>query len=259
MIASWQYQIRIRKAAEAASDMFGAWWDNEAMALGDAHIRQITPRTAASVILEYEWLGTMPPFITRCYGLYFRSAGLGDVMGGAIVFSRRMEQNLIDAGTLHSVIPGDAFYLSRGACAYWTPKNSASFLIAGAAKTLGDCSILAYADPSAGEIGTIYQALNWHYLGPTQNHSDPSGFMIDGKFHSTRVLRMYALGRVREAFPSSEVVPSERKHRYVGVYGSKRHKKRLRAQLAPVSKPYQRRSDSKPSQLRKEADGFTVK
>lgn len=240
---SWQYQIRKAKESEPTADMFGAWWKHSPVSLKDARVEKISPRTAASIILEYEWLGTMPPFITQCFGLYFPNPDLGSVLGGAIVFSRRMEQNLIDAGTLNSIIPDDALYLSRGACVHWTPKNSASFMISRSAKAMGDCSVLAYADPAAGEVGSIYQALNWHYLGPTEDHSGPSGFQINGKFHSTRMLKMYSLARVKSAFPEADVVASDRKHRYVGVYGSRNYKKGVCKKLAPYSKPYRRRED----------------
>jgi hypothetical protein len=235
---AYQYEIRVQKERQDSGDLFGKWWEFENLDLQNSDVERITPQTAASIILEYEWLGTMPPFIVECFGLYFPSKSLGRVLGGAIVFSQRMEQNLIDAGTLKSIIPDDALYLSRGACAYWTPKNSASNMISRAAKQMGDCTILAYSDPSAGEVGSIYQALNWHYLGQTEDHSDPSGFQIDGKFYSTRSLRMYSQKRVEEAFPKSVVVPSERKHRYVGVYGKPAFRRQMNNYLSQHSKPY---------------------
>ncbi len=249
-IVAWQYEIRKQKEQAGVADMFGNWWENENVTLDNSDVERITPETAASIILEYEWLGTMPPFIVQCFGLYFPSKSLGRVLGGAIVFSQRMEQNLIDAGTLKSVIPDDALYLSRGACAYWTPKNSASNMISRAAKQMGDCTILAYSDPSAGEIGSIYQGLNWHYLGATEDHSDPSGFQIDGKFYSTRALRMYSLKRVQEAFPNSTVVPSERKRRYVGVYGKPSYRRGMNKYLSQHSKPYVNRKRNHNDQQR---------
>ena len=43
----------------------------------------------------------------------------------------------------------------------------------------------AYADPEAGEIGTVYQASNWKYLGPSRAGRDreklvrPNGHVVD--------------------------------------------------------------------------------
>ncbi len=242
-LVAHQYKIRCQKEREDMGDLFGKWWEGEDFSLQNSDVERIDAKTAASIILEYEWLGTMPPFIVECFGLYFPTKDFGRVLGGAIVFSRRMEQNLIDAGTLKSVIPDDAIYLSRGACAHWTPKNSASNMIARAAKQFGNCTILAYSDPSAGEIGSIYQGLNWHYLGATADHSDPSGFQIDGKFHSTRVLRMYSTERVKEVYPNSTIVPSERKHRYVGVYGTSSYRRKTNQYLSAQAKPYVTRGE----------------
>ena len=59
--------------------------------------------------------------------------------------------------------------LARGACVHWAHPHAASFLIPEAcklaAKAFGWRVFNAYADSTAGEIGTVYQAVNWLYLG----------------------------------------------------------------------------------------------
>jgi len=59
--------------------------------------------------------------------------------------------------------------LMRGACAPHAPKNAASFLIRHACrkvfKEFGWCVFFAYSDSDAGEIGTVYQASNWPFVG----------------------------------------------------------------------------------------------
>jgi hypothetical protein len=59
--------------------------------------------------------------------------------------------------------------VSRGASASWTPKNLASAHIMWAIRWMvqnTDYRIFtAYADPEAKELGTIYQACNFTYLG----------------------------------------------------------------------------------------------
>tara|TARA_R110000737_G_scaffold152341_7_gene181654 strand:- start:1613 stop:2350 length:738 start_codon:yes stop_codon:yes gene_type:complete len=241
LITAWQYELREKSRASDQGDLFGRWWEELNLDIQSSTVQRITPDTAKQIILKYEWLGTMPPFIQDCFGLYFEGP-LGLTLGGAIVFSQRLEANLKDAEHMKkTVIPPEAVYLSRGACAWWTPKNSASYMIANAAKQMGNVSVLAYADPDAGEVGSIYQALNWVYVGPTKDHSDPSGFYVDGKFRSTRDLKMYSTKRVQAAYPQSEVKASARKHRYLGIYGDKRWRKSMSARMEPHALPYMNR------------------
>jgi hypothetical protein len=52
---------------------------------------------------------------------------------------------------------------------HYAPRNAASYLISRACRLAqrehGWTVFYAYADPDAGEIGTIYQALGWDYIG----------------------------------------------------------------------------------------------
>ena len=59
--------------------------------------------------------------------------------------------------------------ISRGACVSWSPKNLASKLISFAIKWMVANTqyrlFTAYSDSEARELGTIYQACNFYYLG----------------------------------------------------------------------------------------------
>ena len=59
--------------------------------------------------------------------------------------------------------------ISRGACISWSPKNLASALIMFGIKWMVSNTefrlFTAYSDWEAGEIGQIYQACNFYYLG----------------------------------------------------------------------------------------------
>jgi hypothetical protein len=59
--------------------------------------------------------------------------------------------------------------LERGACTLWSAPNTASWFIPKAvtmaAQDRGWQIFYAYADPAAGEVGTIYRACSWTYLG----------------------------------------------------------------------------------------------
>jgi len=203
--------------------------------LRGALVKKISTKEAASIILKYEWLGTMPPCIKSAWGVFFDG-----VCGGAIIFSEPTQKNVVKAKT----IPVDALYLSRGACAHWTPKNTASFLISAALKMMGNVVAYGYCDHRAGEVGQIYQALNWLYLGPSKGGAH--AFTVDGKEVSTRYLRRKygscSIETVRNIYPGSDIKKAPRKGRYVGVYGDRRHRKYWDGQLRPLSLPYPKRS-----------------
>lgn len=228
---SHQRIIRERIAVEPSDDLFSMPAPSN---LRESQVKPISYDTAKTIILKYEWLGTMPPCVLKCFGIYFDG-----ICGGAIVLSEPTHKNVVKAKT----IPRDALYLSRGACAYWTPKNSASHLISTALKTLGDVIVFAYNDPRAGEIGQIYQALNWDYLGPSSGGTH--AFTVGGKEISTRWLRRKygtcAREFVESLYPDAAVVPSPRKGRYVGVYGNARYRKYWARRFKEFSKPYPKR------------------
>jgi hypothetical protein len=113
--------------------------------------------------------------------------------------------------------------IHRGACVWWAHEHSASKLISMSldrVKRLGARVVVAFSDPMAGEVGTVYQATNWLYCGLTAkrpDYLDESGRRMVGVF-SVRP------GMVR--------VDRPRKHRYVFLLGSRGERKRLLSDLA---------------------------
>ena len=133
--------------------------------LKTAVVRAVSHKTAKQIILQYEWLGTMPVYVSHYYGIFFglHCAGVacfGVGVGGSA--SPQVYKEWVDD-------PDTFAYLARGACVYWSPPNTNSKLISVACKLLrkelGTKIVVAYADTDAGEIGTIYQACNWVCVG----------------------------------------------------------------------------------------------
>jgi hypothetical protein len=131
--------------------------------LDGCKVERISYAEAKPFILRYEWLKTMPALTTACYGLRDPSGQLVS----AVCFGP-------GPGTASGNLCGPdwrdrAIALLRGACAHWAHPHAASHLIARACKLaageFGWRIFFAYADPAAGEVGTIYQACNWLYLG----------------------------------------------------------------------------------------------
>lgn len=184
MIA-WQRQIRDARARlRLDHDLFGAPWAGCDLTLRHSQVRAIDRATAASLIQPYEWLGTMPAVTRAAYGLYF-----GGVLGGAIVFAPDPAQNL-GVWDRYGWGADRLWLLARGACAHWTPTGSASRLIRRAMRCLpaSVAVVTALVDAEAGEIGTIYQACGFDYVGP-MGHGRVDGRTASGATLSERQLR----------------------------------------------------------------------
>ncbi|MGA7791783.1 MAG: hypothetical protein WCA19_02010 [Candidatus Acidiferrales bacterium] len=240
-----------------------------AQSLDSATVREISRADAKTIILKYEWLGNMG-CTDFTFGLYF-----GEHLAGVACFGRTAGTN-----TAASVCGKDYEHLvrvlNRGACVHWAHEHSASFLIPRACNLMAEKGFnifVAYSDADAGEIGTVYQATNWHYCGTTNSAS--SGFVWsgkpipkdliwgtfkDGKVHDDRnihhltrlrnadgILEAYRIKctrhqmrerMTREGFLCLKAQP---KGRYVTFAGDKKLVKELRAALQWNVLPYPKR------------------
>jgi hypothetical protein len=240
---AWQKQIRDHIAAEVPQTLFGRYWESLNLRLPDSEVREIDVPTAATIILKYEWLGCLPAVIWHCYGIYF-----DDVLGGVVVFGPEYAENL---GVWDKYgFTGKIICLSRGACEHWTPKNTASFLIRQAMKLLPARFqvVTATIDPLAGEIGTIYQACGWRYLGVMRQAKTRTGIKIDGKMYGSRSLRSRFGHQRRDVILSSqsgaEFVEQMSKMRYMAFRGSVKQRKANTAAIAHLLKPYPKRAEN---------------
>lgn len=171
---AWQRQLRDRYADEGAPDVD--------LSLKRGIVRPVSRTFAEQIILKYEWLGTMSH--TRYhYGLFFGPycAGVTCVGSSAGTAGTNVAASL-------GVTPQQLRVLARGACVHWAPTGANSKLVALTCKLLARDKtakiVIAYSDTDAGEIGTIYQACNWTYIGPgasTLQFVAPTGKVYDGK------------------------------------------------------------------------------
>lgn len=134
--------------------------------LPQSRVVPLTYHEARSIILKYEWLGTMAGGTRACYGLKY-----GQEVLGVTCFDRHG-----CSSAAHDIVtvPAKTICLARGACVPHAPKNAGSYLIRHAIEQahadFGWEVFFAYSDPSAGEIGTIYQALNWKYITASKDN-----------------------------------------------------------------------------------------
>ena len=163
----WQYDIRLKNLKDDVSQLekeLGCHVDYESLSVSDFNFKEITTeeekREAINFIKRHEWLGTITQYTTHWFGAYYKG-----ILAGVInfsmpnAFSKILGENTKELERL----------ISRGACISWSPKCLASSLLMWSikymVKNIRYRLFTAYSDPTAKEIGTIYQACNFYYLG----------------------------------------------------------------------------------------------
>jgi hypothetical protein len=210
-------------------------------------VSQITREQAESIIFKYEWLGTMPSVSRAHYGLFSPD---GELIGVTCFGNGSGTKARNVCGPENSE---KAICLERGACVHWAHKNAASFLIRRACKMAsrdhGWIIFFAYSDESAGEIGTVYQAANWIYIGRGvgrggNNTSRAEYISPDGVRISSRAMRRKcAPDGIRKAWPEYESagwvsrrVPDKHKYVWIEAVGSLRERLLRFVQALPYPK-----------------------
>jgi len=245
---AWQREIREKRSRIEK---------RETVSLEGCYVEEITYKEAESIILVYEWLGSMPAKVRACFGL---RAPDGELLGAA-VFGNGPGSN---SG---SHICGEEYRklsvcLERGACVPHCHEHAPSFFVNAACKQAAEKYgwriFFAYSDPSAGEIGTIYQALNWLYIGAGAGRNknltvgndwrycyfDPNGRKV-----TSRSLRRKNGSIVWKELEEAGWTRRREysKGKYVCFYGNKRERRKLRAALKPEPLPYPKRTQTRPA------------
>jgi hypothetical protein len=206
----------------------------------DYSIEAISQKEAADFIRRFEYLGT----VGRCHARYGARNANGELAAVAI-FGKPVP------------MPPHTITLERGACAPWAHRHCASWFIPRAvrlaAQQHGWHTFIAYADPEAGELGTVYQAAGWLYVGQTPHR------LIGGKPRSREYFRLFGDGPwiTERAFRKRGFVLADMdllgwerryrapKHKYVHVEGTwsagsgprRSELKMLRAAFKPLPYP----------------------
>jgi hypothetical protein len=235
---AWQKQLRDRYASEGTPPALH-------LALKRAEVRRVSYHLAQQIILKYEWLGTMAK-TSHHYGLFF-----GPYCAGVTCVGFSAGSN-VNAASEFQLARHELAYLARGACVHWAPQGANSKLIAWTCRLLaretGAKLVIAYADTDAGEIGTIYQACNWAYVGLGEATLDwiaPSGRLYKKKYSDTLAkkhggtMRLW-IGRLEQA--GWQRFYSNPKHRYVSILGNA--DRALRDRIARLCQPYPKRATS---------------
>ena len=240
---AWQKQLRDHYKAEGVPPV-------PHLDVKRAIVRPVSRKLAEQIILKYEWLGTLPPFCQKYYGLFF-----GNYCAGVtcIATGKGSSANPY-AYKEFSLTSWDALsYLVRGANVHWSPKGANSKLVSWTCRLLtkdtGSRLIIAYSDTDAGEIGTIYQACNWVCIGKgssTRQWIAPNGRVYDQKYpYNMAKSRGGTRAQWRKELLSVgwKEQPSNPKYRY--VYVLDKSDKALIDRVEQLRQPYPKR-DTRP-------------
>lgn len=243
---AWQRQLRDCHMAEGVPPV-------PHLDLKRAVVRPASRRLAEQIILKYEWLGTMAQTGYH-YGIFFGAycAGVCCVAAGAATGG-------VNAASEFGLNARDLGTLARGACVHWAPPGTNSKLLAWTCRLLArstHCRLLiAYSDTDAGEIGTVYQAANWVYIGRGKHTTQfvaPNGRLYDQKVvydtrRRTGTLRSISWTAQRDALVMAgwREQRSNPKHRY--VYILDRSDAALVSRVERMRQPYPKRVRSIPA------------
>lgn len=244
------YQFKIKKEKEITEKLD---FNINDVNLKNSEIKQIDKKTATKIILEYEWLHSMPFANKYFFGIYFNINNF-QYLGGVLVFGNEYSEN---TGVWKKYgFEDKILLLSRGVCLWWTPKNTASFFISRVCDWLKKNTnykiITATVDPAAGEIGIIYQSLNWYYVGLMSGNYHGNkmatrfGVIIDGKLRFSRWVRN-KIGCMRREeilkyYPNAIFVPQYRKQRYFYFIGNKNENKLYFNSIKNILLPYPKKN-----------------
>ena len=185
----WQYNIRVKNRESDLIENNLTIDDVANLSISDFTFHFVpktdkeTTEKIKKFIEKHEWLGKV-----SLYPTHYFIAKYKDIMAGVII---------MDMPNAFSKLLGEKTkkierLISRGACISWSPKNLASALISYSIKWMvrnTDYRVFtAYSDPEAKELGTIYQACNFYYLG--QNSGTSKQYKIEnGRWVSDRYFR----------------------------------------------------------------------
>jgi predicted DNA-binding transcriptional regulator AlpA len=162
----YQYDIRLKKLETDLKEANLTEKESKQLRISDFEFKYVpkedkqTCHRIVEFIERHEWLGKMPHRPTHRFIAVYKGAIAGAiVMATPNSFSKLLGEDTRDLEKL----------IARGACISWSPKNLASALIMFGIRWMVKNTpfrvFTAYSDTEARELGTIYQACNFTYLG----------------------------------------------------------------------------------------------
>lgn len=196
----WQYFIRTKNRESDLRETSLTEGEVQKLRVSDFEFKFIpkddaeTCRSVRDFIERHEWLGKMPKRPTHRFVATYKT----HIAGVVVMATPNSFSNLLGKESRHL-----EKLISRGACISWSPKNLGSALVMFAVRWMAKNTefriFTAYSDTEARELGTIYQACNFTYLGQNSGarmeYFDPAnpdkGWFSDRQFRKTSQIRKY--------------------------------------------------------------------
>lgn len=196
----------------------------------DLHVGYCSEKAARYACERWHYSGTLLPIKNVKYGVWE-----GDVYKGAVVYSRGVNKHI---GTQYGYDQRSAVELTRVALReHQAPVSQ----IVGITlrmlpkKDRGLRLIVSYADPMQGHLGTIYQAMNWLYVG----RSSPGTVYLDYRGRPVH-RRTIDMARSRGKDPRDEYTREKRPGKFKYLYPLTEE---AADRIEPHGKPYPTEAD----------------
>jgi len=184
----WQHDIRLTNLETDIKKSGLNLEEIQNLSVNDFNFMQVASAEDKAQCKEFiehhEWLGNLSQYTTHWFACYYK-----DILAGVILFNVPNAFSKI----LGEDTPQLERLISRGACISWSPKNLASAFLMWCIKWMVENTqyrlFTAYSDPIAKELGTIYQACNFYYMGRSSGTNKRYINPYTGKLVSDRYFR----------------------------------------------------------------------
>lgn len=197
----WQYEVRkqnLKQDLEKLSDLEFNFRELKPKDFEVEFVDKSEKRKCKEIkefIERHEWLGKLPNRPTHRFIAHYN----GNLAGVVIMATPNSFSHVLGKEYKHR-----EKLISRGACISWSPKGLGSYLIQQSINWMVTNTefrlFSAYSDPEAKELGTIYQALNFLYLGQSfgakkmyfDSKSPEKGWFSSRMFRKVSAYKRYA-------------------------------------------------------------------
>ena len=197
----WQYEVRQRGLEKDLKELGASRFQVRALRISDFEFRHVPKedkeacQNIKEFVIRHEWLGKMPHHPTH----RFMATYQGHLAGVIVMATPNNFSHLFGKENKNK-----EKLISRGASISWSPQNLGSallmFSIRWMAKNTGYRFFTGYSDTQAKELGTIYQACNFIYLGQKSGakckyldlNAPEKGWFTDRIFRKATSIKRYA-------------------------------------------------------------------
>lgn len=187
------------------------------------YIKSIENSVAIKIVIENHYLHRKPN-TQKSFGLFDKKTNnlLGVIIYGHCA-SKQLKEGMFGIKEKENIYELTRLWIQDG-----TPKNTESFFIGQTLKQLDKEIIISFADPSAGHMGTIYQATNFYYTGLSKKSKN---LFIRGKedFNKSNFNIEDSVFNLKVKYGENSVyyIDRTRKHRYFYLNCTSKRKKEL--------------------------------